>query len=56
MDDEPLPDPADLARQADRLLAELPNVPRGNGFDPTRADYLGAHLRALACAARKFGR
>jgi hypothetical protein len=55
VDDEPLPDPADLARQADRLLAELPNVPRGNGFDPTRADYLGAHLRALACAARKFG-
>jgi hypothetical protein len=55
VDDESLPDPADLARQADRLLAELPNVPRGNGFDPTRADYLGAHLRALACAARKFG-
>jgi hypothetical protein len=55
VEDEPSPDPADLARQADRLLAELPNVPRGNGFDPTRADYLGAHLRALACAARKFG-
>jgi hypothetical protein len=54
-EDEPHPDPADLARQADRLLAELPNVPRGNGFDPTRADYLGAHLRALACAAHKFG-
>ncbi len=54
VESEPRPDPAELARQADRLLAELPNVPRGNGFDQTRADYLGAHLRALACAARKF--
>ena len=51
---EPSPDPADLARQADRLCAELPNVPRVNGFDQSRADYLGAHLRALACAGRKF--
>ncbi|MGX9787433.1 DUF885 domain-containing protein [Mycobacterium sp. MMS18-G62] len=47
--DEPPPDPADLARQADRLLAELPG-----GLEPARADYLGAHLRALACAGRKF--
>jgi hypothetical protein len=54
VESEPQPDPAELARQADRLLAELPNVPRGNGFDQPRADYLGAHLRALACAARKF--
>jgi hypothetical protein len=54
VESEPPPDPAELARQADRLLAELPNVARGNGFDETRADYLGAHLRALACAARKF--
>ena len=30
---EPAPDPADLARQADRLLAELPSVPRLDGFD-----------------------
>lgn len=51
---EPAPDPADLARQADRLLAEVPNVPRSNGFDESRAEYLGAHLRALACAGRKF--
>ncbi|GFG55459.1 DUF885 domain-containing protein [Mycolicibacterium agri] len=51
---EPAPDPADLARQADRLLAEVPNVPRSNGFDESRAEYLRAHLRALACAARKF--
>jgi hypothetical protein len=54
VDEEPPPDPADLARHAHRLLAELPNVPPGNGFDQSRADYLGAHLRALACAGRKF--
>jgi len=52
--DEPQPDPADLARQADRLLAELSQVPRAGGFDQARADYVGAHLRALACAGRKF--
>jgi hypothetical protein len=54
---EPAPDPADLAKQADRLLAELPGVPRTDGaagFDDARADYLGAHLRALSCAGRKF--
>ena len=49
--DEPSPDPADLARQADRLLAEIPRV---DGLEPARADYLAAHLRALACAGRKF--
>ena len=48
---EPQPDPADLARQAERLLAELPSV---DGLEQTRADYVGAHLRALACAGRKF--
>ncbi|MGZ6778062.1 MAG: DUF885 domain-containing protein, partial [Mycobacterium sp.] len=39
---EPAPDPADLARQADRLVAELAGVPRTNGrsaFDDARADY-----------------
>ncbi|MGE0215068.1 DUF885 domain-containing protein [Mycolicibacterium sp.] len=46
---EPRPDPADLARQAQRLLAELPA-----GLDETRAAFVGAHLRALACAGRKF--
>src|SRR4051794_11543607 len=35
--------------QAERLLAELPS-----GLEAARADYLGAHLRALACAGRKF--
>jgi hypothetical protein len=51
---EPAPDPAALVRQAERLIAALPDVPRSNGFDQARADYLGAHLRALACAGRKF--
>jgi hypothetical protein len=53
---EPAPDPATLVRQAERLIAALPDVPRCNGFDQARADYLGAHLRALACAGRKFAR
>ncbi|MFV1364915.1 DUF885 domain-containing protein [Mycolicibacterium elephantis] len=47
--EEPQPDPAELARQADRLLAELPG-----GLEPARADFIAAHLRALACAGRKF--
>src|SRR5689334_7961291 len=54
---EPAPDPADLARQADRLAAEIPNAPRADGpaaFDDARADYIAAHLRALSCAGRKF--
>ncbi len=52
--DEPAPDPAALTRQAQRLLDALPEVPRAGGFDDTRAAYIGAHLRALACAGRKF--
>ncbi len=52
--DEPAPEPADLARQAERLLAELPGVPRQNGFTDQRADFIGAHLRALQFSARKF--
>ncbi|UQX10455.1 DUF885 domain-containing protein [Candidatus Mycobacterium methanotrophicum] len=51
---EPAPDPAGLVRLARRLLDALPDVPRGNGFDEARADFMGAHLRALACAGRKF--
>ena len=49
VESEPSPDPADLARQAQRLLAELPA-----GLDDARAAFVGAHLRALACAGRKF--
>ncbi len=52
--DEPAPEPTELARQADRLLAELPAVPRDSSFTDQRADFIGAHLRALSCAARKF--
>ncbi|MGA9490713.1 MAG: DUF885 domain-containing protein [Mycobacterium sp.] len=51
---EPAPDPADLARQARRLIDSLSDVPHRNGFDRQRADYVGAHLRALECAGRKF--
>lgn len=49
--DEPAPDPADLVRQAERLLAE---IPRDGSLAADRADYLAAHLRALSCAGRKF--
>jgi hypothetical protein len=52
--DEPAPDPAALVRQAERLIEQLSDVPRRNGFDQARADYLAAQLRALACAGRKF--
>ncbi|MCV7343674.1 DUF885 domain-containing protein [Mycolicibacterium rhodesiae] len=52
--DEPAPEPDDLARHADRLLAELPDVPRTGGFTDQRADFIGAHLRALQFSARKF--
>jgi hypothetical protein len=52
--DEPAPEPAELARQADRLLAELPRGPREAGFTDQRADFIGAHLRALQFSARKF--
>ncbi|MGB3481053.1 MAG: DUF885 domain-containing protein [Mycobacterium sp.] len=47
---EPAPDPAELTRQAHRLLEALPDV----ALDGSRVDYLGVHLRALACAGRKF--
>lgn len=49
VDNEVAPEPATLARQAEKLLAQLPA-----GLDPSRAEYLRAHLRALACAARTF--
>lgn len=56
--DEPAPDPSGLARQADRLLAGLSGVPRSSdaaaGFTDQRADFIAAHLRALACAGRRF--
>src|SRR5690349_19817503 len=48
--DEPAPDPADLSRQARRLLGALEETT----LERPRADYLRAHLRALDCAGRKF--
>lgn len=49
VENEPTPDPAALARRADELVAALPA-----GLDDARAEYLRVHLRALACAGRKF--
>src|SRR4029077_7854077 len=46
---EPAPDPADLALAAERLAAEIPD-----DLDPARACSLAAHLRALACAGNRF--
>ncbi|HZA11687.1 DUF885 domain-containing protein [Mycobacterium sp.] len=46
---EPAPDPAELARQAEGLMAQI-----GNALEKDRADFIRAHLRALACAGRKF--
>lgn len=49
VENEPAPDPADLARQAVRLLTQIPD-----DLEPDRAEYIAAHLRALNCAGRKF--
>ncbi|WP_288816665.1 DUF885 domain-containing protein [uncultured Gordonia sp.] len=43
------PDPARLADRARGLLADLPGA-----LDAARAEFIGAHLRALECSARKF--
>ena len=51
---EPAPDPAELAAQARRLLAAVPDVPRTDGFTEQRAEFIAAQLRALECAGRKF--
>ncbi|PKZ66933.1 DUF885 domain-containing protein [Gordonia terrae] len=45
----PVPDPVRLAERARGLLADLPGV-----LDAPRAEFVGAHLRALECSARKF--
>ena len=51
---EPAPEPAALAAGAERLLAELLQIPRSGDFSDQRADFIAAHLRALAFSARKF--
>jgi len=52
--DEPAPEPAELAGQADRLLAQVEQVPRDAGFTEQRAGFIAAHVQALACSARRF--
>jgi hypothetical protein len=49
VENEPRPRPSDLARRAGELLGEIPA-----SLDSARADFIAAHLRALACAGRKF--
>ncbi|MCV7301629.1 DUF885 domain-containing protein [Mycobacterium barrassiae] len=48
---EPAPEPTELVRQAERLLADLD---AGTELEHGRAEFIRAHLRALACAGRKF--
>lgn len=48
--DEPQPDPADLARQARRLMPAVADA----GLDPQRTDFLTAHLQALDVAGRRL--
>jgi hypothetical protein len=47
---EPVPDPADLARQARALRAELPAA----GLPADRVAFLDGQLTALECSARRF--
>jgi hypothetical protein len=49
VENEPPPHPAELGRRADELLRHIPQSLGG-----ARADFIAAHLRALACAGRKF--
>ncbi len=46
VDNEPRPDPAELARRAAALRAELP----ATGLPEPRARFLDAHLKALECS------
>ncbi len=46
--DGPAPDPRELATRAEALRGRLDELPAG------RAEFVDAHLRALACSARKF--
>ena len=50
VENEPTPDPADLARQAVALRAEL----TASDLDAARKAFIDTHLKALACAGRKF--
>ncbi len=48
VDDEPVPDPAALARRASELRAELSS----SDLSEPRAQFLSAHLTALECSGR----
>jgi hypothetical protein len=50
VDNEPSPDPAQLARRAATLRAELP----ASGLDDERTAFIEAHLVALECSGRKL--
>lgn len=50
VENEPTPNPADLARQAGALRAEL----AASDLDGARKAFIDTHLKALACAGRKF--
>jgi hypothetical protein len=50
VDNEPKPDPRQLAARAATLLAELP----ASGLAPQRVDFLRPHLAALECSGRKL--
>jgi len=50
VDNEPQPRPADLAKRAATLRAELP----ASGLDGGRARFIDAHLVALECSGRKL--
>ncbi len=48
--DEPMPDPAELSRSAAELSRQVPDA----GLPPDRADFLTAHLDALAVSGRRL--
>ncbi|ALR11003.1 DUF885 domain-containing protein [Mycobacteroides saopaulense] len=50
VENEPTPDPAELARQAEALRSEL----AASDLDGARKAFIDTHLKALACAGRKF--
>ncbi|TDZ41854.1 hypothetical protein CCUG63695_01815 [Mycobacteroides franklinii] len=50
VENEPTPNPAELARQAGALRAEL----AASDLDGARKAFIDTHLKALACAGRKF--
>ena len=50
VENEPTPNPVDLARQAGALRAEL----AASDLDGARKAFIDTHLKALACAGRKF--